>query len=166
MKIIISILTLLSFINSQDLWSDGNMRDIKNFYVNVFVVGLEGTLSEDWVKSKIINNLEEYRISTSEEFVYPQLRLLVVGKPMNEVPSTYYTIEFSVFHYSVSIEEYSDSFTYDEEIKKFRTSKIYEEQSIGYSNNTDLRERLLSAIDDHFQLFIRQWFADNPRHQF
>lgn len=166
MRSIIVIFTFLSSIMSQDSWSEGNMKGLKNFYVNVVIDGLEGNLSEDWVKTKVTSNIKEYKIGTSENIAYPLLKILLVGKSMSEISNTYYTIEFSVIHYSVSVEEYSESFTYSEELKKFRTSKVYEHQSIGYSNNEYLRDRLLTALDEHLELFIGQWFADNPRHQF
>ncbi|HIA90941.1 MAG TPA: hypothetical protein EYO13_01515 [Candidatus Marinimicrobia bacterium] len=156
----------ISVVVCQDDWHDGNMHGLNNFAINVIVDGLEGTVSSAWIKSKIIENLEEYKIRTSEEVAYPLLRILLVGESMVEVPGTYYTVEFSVIHHTVSIEEYSESFTNIEELTKFRTSKVYEHQSIGYSNNEYLRDRLLTALDDHLELFIGQWFADNPRHQF
>ena len=165
----IRLLSFLLFINiifCQDSWHDGNMNGLNLFHVNVVVDGLEGTLSSDWIKSKIIENLEEYKIQTTEETAYPLLRILLAGKSMVEVPGIYYTVEFSVIHHTVSVEEYSESFTYNEELQKFRTSKVYEHQSIGYSNNEYLKERVLTALDDHLNHFIGQWFADNPRRQF
>lgn len=160
------IILLLSTLFCQDNWHDGNMQGLNHFNVIVVVDGLEGALSSAWIKSKIIENLEEYKIQTSEAIAYPLLRILLVGKSMVEVPGTYYTVEFSVIHHMVNVEEYSESFTYNEELQKFRTSKMYEHQSIGYSNNEFLRDRILTALDDHLELFIGQWFADNPRSQY
>ena len=151
---------------SQENWHEGNLNTLNNFNVNVIVDGLEGTLSSEWIKSKIVEELDEYKIQSSKNIGYPLLRILLMGKSMIEVPGTYYIIEFSVIHHSVTIEEYSESFTYNEPLKNFRVSKLYEHQSIGYSNNEYLRERLLTALDDHMTLFISQWFADNPRRQF
>jgi hypothetical protein len=142
------------------------MNKLANFNVNVVVDGLEGTVSSEWIQSKIVEELDEYKIQSSENIEYPLLRILLMGKSMIEVPGTYYIIEFSVIHHSVTIEEYSESFTYNEQINKFRVSKLYEHQSIGYSNNEHLRERLLTALDGHMSLFISQWFADNPRRQY
>ncbi len=142
------------------------MNGINNFNVNVIVDGLEGALSSDWIQSKIVEELDEYKIRSSENIEYPLLRILLMGNSMIEVPGTYYTVEFSVIHHTVTVEEYSDSFTFNEQIKNFRVSKLYEHQSIGYSNNDHLRERLLTALDDHMTLFVAQWFADNPRKQF
>ncbi len=142
------------------------MNGINNFNVNVFVDGLEGTLSSDWIKSKIVEKLDEYKIQSTETIEYPLLNITLMGKSMIEVPGTYYTVEFSVIHHTVTVNEYSESFTFNEQIKNFRLSKLYEHQSIGYSNNEHLRDRLLSALDDHMSLFVAQWFADNPRKQF
>ncbi len=165
-RFLIRTIFLISILSAQDNWQEGNLNKLNRFNVSVIVDGLEGTLSSDWIKSKVAENLEEYKIRTTEEAAYPLLRVILVGRSMVEVPGTYYTVEFAVIHHSVSVEEYSESFTYNEELKNFRTSKVYEHQSIGYSNNDILKDRLLSALDEHLELFIGQWFADNPRRQF
>jgi len=166
MKNLFTIIFIINSLFSQENWHEGNMIGLNNFNINVVVDGFDGTLSSEWIQSKIVEELDEYKIQSSENIEYPLLRILLMGKSMVEVPGTYYIIEFSVIHHTVTVEEYSESFTYNEQINNFRVSKLYEHQSIGYSNNEFLRERLLTALDDHMKLFISQWYTDNPRRQF
>ena len=85
---------------------------------------------------------------------------------MEEVPGFYYTVEVSLFNYMLTMENYIENFNDNELTKDFSLAKIYEHQSIGYSVDRELKTHLESALFDHMDLFLDQWFQDNPRRRF
>ena len=48
----------------------------------------------------------------------------------------------------------------------FCLAKVYEPHSIGYSVDREVKKHLESALFDHMDLFLDQWFQDNPRRRF
>ena len=64
------------------------------------------------------------------------------------------------------MENYIENFNDNELTKDFSLAKIYEHQSIGYSVDRELKTHLESALFDHMDLFLDQWFQDNPRRRF
>ena len=66
----------------------------------------------------------------------------------------------------LSMDNYIENFNNDEMTKDFSLAKVYEHQSIGYSVDRELKKHLESALFDHMDLFLDQWFQDNPRRRF
>jgi hypothetical protein len=54
MKNLFTVIFIINSMFSQENWHEGNLNTLNNFNVNVIVDGLEGTLSSEWIQSKIV----------------------------------------------------------------------------------------------------------------
>ena len=163
--IIVSIL-FLAISPGQTRWHESNLKGLDQLSIEVIVDGLENAISPTWVDSYVIEKLDQYKIWIKLDQPYPLLRVFIVGRPLEEVPGFYYTVEVSLFNYILSMENYIENFNDNEMTKDFSLAKIYEYQSIGYSIDRVIKKHLESALFDHMDLFLDQWFQDNPRRRF
>ena len=163
--IIVSI-SFLAISLGQTRWHESNLKGLDQLSIEVIVDGLENAISPAWVESYVIEKLDQYKIWTKVDQPYPLLRVFIVGRPLEEVPGFYYTVEVSLFNYILTMENYIENFNDNELTKDFSLAKIYEHQSIGYSVDRELKTHLESALFDHMDLFLDQWFQDNPRRRF
>ena len=163
--IIVSI-SFLAISLGQTRWHESNLKGLDQLSIEVIVDGLENAISPAWVESYIIEKLDQYKIWIKLDQPYPLLRVFIVGRPLKEVPGFYYTVEVSLFNYMLTMENYIENFNNNELTKDFSLAKIYEHQSIGYSVDRELKTHLESALFDHMDLFLDQWFQDNPRRRF
>jgi len=163
--IIVSI-SFLAISLGQTRWHESNLKGLDQLSIEVIVDGLENAISPAWVESYIIEKLDQYKIWIKLDQPYPLLRVFIVGRPLKEVPGFYYTVEVSLFNYMLTMENYIENFNDNELTKDFSLAKIYEHQSIGYSVDRELKTHLESALFDHMDLFLDQWFQDNPRRRF
>ena len=163
--IIVSI-SFLAISLGQTRWHESNLKGLDQLSIEVIVDGLENAISPTWVESYIIEKLDQYKIWIKLDQPYPLLRVFIVGRPLKEVPGFYYTVEVSLFNYMLTMENYIENFNNNELTKDFSLAKIYEHQSIGYSVDRELKTHLESALFDHMDLFLDQWFQDNPRRRF
>ena len=168
-KITSFILVSISFLAislGQTRWHESNLKGLDQLSIEVIVDGLENAISPTWVESYVIEKLDQYKIWIKLDQPYPLLRVFIVGRPLKEVPGFYYTVEVSLFNYMLTMENYIENFNDNELTKDFSLAKIYEHQSIGYSVDRELKTHLESALFDHMDLFLDQWFQDNPRRRF
>ena len=163
--IIVSI-SFLAISLGQTRWHESNLKGLDQLSIEVIVDGLENAISPTWVESYVIEKLDQYKIWIKLDQPYPLLRVFIVGRPLKEVPGFYYTVEVSLFNYMLTMENYIENFNDNELTKDFSLAKIYEHQSIGYSVDRELKTHLESALFDHMDLFLDQWFQDNPRRRF
>ncbi len=163
--IIVSI-SFLAISLGQTRWHESNLKGLDQLSIEVIVDGLENAISPAWVESYVIEKLDQYKIWIKLDQPYPLLRVFIVGRPLKEVPGFYYTVEVSLFNYMLTMENYIENFNDNELTKDFSLAKIYEHQSIGYSVDRELKTHLESALFDHMDLFLDQWFQDNPRRRF
>ena len=163
--IIVSTL-FLTISPGQTRWHESNLKGLDQLKVEIIVDGLENAISSTWVESYVVAKLDQYKIWVNEKQPYPLLRVFIVGRPLEEVPGFYYTVEVSLFNYTLSIDNYIENFNDNKMTKDFSLAKIYEHQSIGYSIDRELKTHLESALFDHMDLFLDQWFQDNPRRRF
>ena len=163
--IVVSI-SFLAISLGQTRWHESNLKGLDQLSIEVIVDGLENAISPAWVESYVIEKLDQYKIWTKLDQPYPLLRVFIVGRPLEEVPGFYYTVEVSLFNYMLTMENYIENFNDNELTKDFSLAKIYEHQSIGYSVDRELKTHLESALFDHMDLFLDQWFQDNPRRRF
>ena len=163
--IVVSI-SFLAISLGQTRWHESNLKGLDQLSIEVIVDGLENAISPTWVESYVIEKLDQYKIWTKLDQPYPLLRVFIVGRPLKEVPGFYYTVEVSLFNYMLTMENYIENFNDNELTKDFSLAKIYEHQSIGYSVDRELKTHLESALFDHMDLFLDQWFQDNPRRRF
>jgi len=168
-KITPFIMVSISFLAislGQTRWHESNLKGLDQLSIEVIVDGLENAISPTWVESYVIEKLDQYKIWIKLDQPYPLLRVFIVGRPLKEVPGFYYTVEVSLFNYMLTMENYIENFNDNELTKDFSLAKIYEHQSIGYSVDRELKTHLESALFDHMDLFLDQWFQDNPRRRF
>ena len=163
--IIVSIL-FHSISLGQTRWHESNLKGLDQLKVEIKVDGLENAISPIWVESYVIAKLDQYKIWIKQDQPYPLLRVFIVGRPLEEVPGFYYNVEVSLFNYILTVDNYIENFNDNEMTKDFTLAKIYEHQSIGYSVDRELKKHLESALFDHMDLFLDQWFQDNPRRRF
>ena len=163
--IIVSI-SFLAISLGQTRWHESNLKGLDQLSIEVIVDGLENAISPTWVESYVIEKLDQYKIWIKLDQPYPLLRVFIIGRPLKEVPGFYYTVEVSLFNYMLTMENYIENFNNNELTKDFSLAKIYEHQSIGYSVDRELKTHLESALFDHMDLFLDQWFQDNPRRRF
>ena len=163
--IIVSTLFLTVSL-SQTRWHESNLKGLDQLKVEIIVDGWENAISPTWVESYVVAKLDQYKIWVNEKQPYPLLRVFIVGRPLEEVPGFYYTVEVSLFNYILTMDNYIENFNDNEMTKDFSLAKIYEHQSIGYSIDRELKTHLESALFDHMDLFLDQWFQDNPRRRF
>jgi len=146
--------SFLAISPCQTRWHESNLKGLDQLKVEIIVDGLENAISPTWVESYVVAKLDQYKIWIKEDQPYPLLRVFIVGRPMEEVPGFYY------------MDNYIENFNDNELIKDFSLAKIYEHQSIGYSIDREIKKHLESALFDHMDLFLDQWFQDNPRRRF
>ena len=165
-RIILALALIHSIGSSQERWHESNLKGMDQLKIQIIIDGLENAISPLWVKSYVEAKLDQYKIWIKDDQPYPLLRVFIVGRSLEEVPGFYYTVEISVLNYILSMDNYIENFNDDVMTKDFSLAKVYEHQSIGYSVDRELKKHLESALFDHMDLFLDQWFQDNPRRRF
>ncbi len=155
-RLILAFAIIHSIAFTQERWHESNLKGMDQLKIEIIVDGLENAISPLWVESYVVAKLDQYKIWIKEDQPYP----------LEEVPGFYYTVEVSVFNYILLMDNYIENFNDDEMTKDFSLAKVYEHQSIGYSIDRELKKHLESALFDHMDLFLDQWFQDNPRRRF
>ena len=107
--IIVSI-SFLAISPGQTRWHESNLKGLDQLSIEVIVDGLENAISPAWVESYVIEKLDQYKIWTKLDQPYPLLRVFIVGRPLEEVPGFYYTVEVSLFNYILTMENYIENF--------------------------------------------------------
>ena len=103
--IIVSIL-FLTISPGQTRWHESNLKGLDQLKVEIIVDGLENAISPTWVESYVVAKLDQYKIWVEEDQPYPLLRVSIVGRPLEEVPGFYYTVEVSLFNYILTMDNY------------------------------------------------------------
>ena len=101
--IIVSI-SFLAISLGQTRWHESNLKGLDQLSIEVIVAGLENAISPTWVESYVIEKLDQYKIWTKLDQPNPLLRVFIVGRPLEEVPGFYYTVEVSIFNYILTME--------------------------------------------------------------
>ena len=101
--IIVSV-SFLAISPCQTRWHESNLKGLDQLKVEIIVDGLENAISPTWVESYIVAKLDQYKIWIKEDQPYPLLRVFIVGRPMEEVPGFYYTVEVSLFNYILTMD--------------------------------------------------------------
>ena len=109
--IIVSI-SFLAISPGQTRWHESNLKGLDQLSIEVIVDGLENAISPTWVESYVIEKLDQYKIWIKLDQPYPLLRVFIVGRPMEEVPGFYYTVEVSLFNYILTMENYIETVSY------------------------------------------------------
>ena len=165
-RIILALAIFQSISLPQERWHESNLKGMDQLKIEIIIDGLENAISPLWVESYVVAKLDQYKIWIKDDQPYPLLRVFIVGRPLEEVPGFYYTVEVSVFNYILLMDNYIENFNDNEMTKDFSLAKVYEHQSIGYSIDREIKKHLESALFDHMDLFLDQWFQDNPRRRF
>ena len=98
-RLILALAMIHSVTLTQERWHESNLKGMDQLKIEIIVDGLENAISPLWVESYVVAKLDQYKIWIKEDQPYPLLRVFIVGRPLEEVPGFYYTVEVSVFNY-------------------------------------------------------------------
>jgi len=147
--IIVSV-SFLAISPCQTRWHESNLKGLDQLKVEIIVDGLENAISPTWVESYVVAKLDQYKIWIKEDQPYPLLRVFIVGRPMEEVPGFYYTVEVSLFNYILTMDNYIENFNDNELTKDY--VKMVKEKKITQEKLFEMIERYNNIVK---QIFIQ-----------
>lgn len=162
---IITYLICFSFSFGQNVWFEGNLKDINKLG---FKLNLKGSDDDAW--GRRLESFFELRFLENklvlEDGQMPKLvvDINLVDSKVKSVSS--FLVIFSIFDYSIPEEEYYESFDSGELTKKLMMSKVYSKEIMGQSSSNKLYKDIEKNINKLISDFFDQWFKDNPMNQF
>jgi|TARA_B110000914_G_scaffold31098_1_gene23820 hypothetical protein len=165
-KNIISFFFLVSSLFGQLIWHEGNLKQVNEVSLDIIVNGDEEPTWEQKLTQISLLFLEGYKLKINPETFSPSMVIQInLIKPDNSFLTSYH-IELSVFDLFLTKEKYLENISKRKILKKFKKGIIYQQTLAGQSTNKkiilDIENSLLKILD----MFINNWYQDNPMKQF
>ena len=165
-KNIISFFFLVSSLFGQLIWHEGNLKQVNEVSLDIIVNGDEEPTWEQKLTQISLLFLEGYKLKINPETFSPSMVIQInLIKPDNSFLTSYH-IELSVFDLFLTKEKYLKNISKRKILKKFKKGIIYQQTLAGQSTNKniilDIENSLLKILD----MFINNWYQDNPMKQF
>tara|TARA_B110000240_G_C13386053_1_gene404716 strand:- start:161 stop:664 length:504 start_codon:yes stop_codon:yes gene_type:complete len=165
-KNIISFFFLVSSLFGQLIWHEGNLKQVNEVSLDIIVNGYEEPTWEQKLTQISLLFLEGYKLKINPETFSPSMVIQInLIKPDNSFLTSYH-IELSVFDLFLTKEKYLENISKRKILKKFKKGIIYQQTLAGQSTNKkiilDIENSLLKILD----MFINNWYQDNPMKQF
>ena len=165
-KNIISFFFLVSSLFGQLIWHEGNLKQVNEVSLDIIVNGDEEPTWEQKLTQISLLFLEGYKLKINPETFSPSMVIQInLIKPDNSFLTSYH-IELSVFDLFLTKEKYLENISKRKILKKFKKGIIYKQTLAGQSTNKkiilDIENSLLKILD----MFINNWYQDNPMKQF
>jgi len=165
-KNIISFFFLVSSLFGQLIWHEGNLKQVNEVSLDIIVNGDEEPTWEQKLTQISLLFLEGYKLKINPETFSPSMVIQInLIKPDNSFLTSYH-IELSVFDLFLTKEKYLKNISKRKILKKFKKGIIYQQALAGQSTNKkiilDIENSLLKILD----MFINNWYQDNPMKQF
>ena len=165
-KNIISFFFLVSSLFGQLIWHEGNLKQVNEVSLDIIVNGDEEPAWEQKLTQISLLFLEGYKLKINPETFSPSMVIQInLIKPDNSFLTSYH-IELSVFDLFLTKEKYLENISKRKILKKFKKGIIYQQTLAGQSTNKkiilDIENSLLKILD----MFINNWYQDNPMKQF
>ena len=162
----LAIIFICSVSKAQTNWSGGNLSKISEVSLDISVNGLEDPMWEKKVEQISLLFLDRYKLKINPDRFSPamDIRISVIEPDDNLLVS--YNIDLSLYDFFVSKDDYTKNYSKKKIIKKFKTSKIYQQNILGQSSNEMMRADMENTLIRLLDNFIDQWYQDNPLKQF
>jgi len=109
---------------------------------------------------------DRYKLKINPDRFSPAMDIRISVIEPDDNPLVSYNIDLSLYDFFVSKDDYTKNYSKKKIIKKFKTSKIYQQNSLGQSSNEMMRADMENTLIRLLDNFIDQWYQDNPLKQF
>ena len=151
---------------AQTNWSGGNLSKISEVSLDISVNGLEDPMWEKKVEQISLLFLDRYKLKINPDRFSPAMDIRISVIEPDDNPLVSYNIDLSLYDFFVSKDDYTKNYSKKKIIKKFKTSKIYQQNILGQSSNEMMRADMENTLIRLLDNFIDQWYQDNPLKQF
>ena len=164
-KIIFTIL-LFSFSHGQLIWHEGNLKKIEGISLDIIVVGDQDPTWEEKLNQIALLFFEGYKLKIDSEVFSPSMLIEVMLNKSNDLNLYSYNIKLSVFDLFLTREKYLENIPKGKILKKFRKGIIYQQELMGQSTNKKIIQDIEYSLIKILDMFINNWYQDNPMKQF
>ena len=162
----LAIIFICSVLKAQTNWSGGNLSKISEVSLDISVNGLEDPMWEKKVEQISLLFLDRYKLKINPDRFSPAMDIRISVIEPDDNPLVSYNIDLSLYDFFVSKDDYTKNYSKKKIIKKFKTSKIYQQNILGQSSNEMMRADMENTLIRLLDNFIDQWYQDNPLKQF
>ena len=164
-KIIFTFL-LFSISYGQLIWHEGNLKKIEETSLDIIVIGDQDPTWKEKLTQIALLFLEGYKLKIDSEVFSPSMVIEISLIKSNDLGLCSHHIKLSVFDLFLTREKYLENIPKGEILKKFQKGIIYQQNLMGQSNDEKIIQDIENSLVKILDIFINNWYQDNPMKQF
>ena len=164
-KIIFTFL-LFSISYGQLIWHEGNLKKIEETSLDIIVIGDQDPTWKEKLTQIALLFLEGYKLKIDSEVFSPSMVIEISLIKSNDLSLYSHHIKLSVFDLFLTREKYLENIPKGKILKKFQKGIIYQQNLMGQSNDEEIIQDIENSLVKTLDIFINNWYQDNPMKQF
>ena len=165
-KKIVFIFLLFSISYGQLIWHEGNLKKIEEVSLDIIVIGDQDPTWKEKLTQIALLFLEGYKLKIDSEVFSPAIVIEINLIKSNDLSLYSHHIKLSVFDLFLTREKYLKNISKGEILKKFQKGIIYQQNLMGQSNDEKIIQDIENSLVKILDMFINNWYQDNPMKQF
>ncbi len=161
-KITLTSIIIMSLCIAQGKWYNGNLKNIEDVSLEIHLKGSEEEAWKKSVASFIELTLLQNDIPVNPSKPMPKLvvGIEVIDSSIEQTSS--FMLDFSLYDYGLSEQKYSFAYGDSSLVKRLGIYRLYSQEILGQSTSPRVYKDIELAIRKCMNLFINQWYKDNP----
>ena len=157
---------ILSCSYGQLIWHEGNLKHVNEVSLDILISGDQDPTWEQKLTQISLLFLEGYKLKINPETFSPSMvvQISIIERDKSSLGS--YHIELSVFDLFLTKEKYLENISKRKIVKKFKKGIIYQQNLIGQSTKEKIIPDIENSLVKILDMFINNWYQDNPMKQF
>ena len=164
-KIIFTFL-LFSISYGQLIWHEGNLKKIEETSLDIIVIGDQDPTWKEKLTQIALLFLEGYKLKIDSEVFSPSMVIEISLIRSNDLSLYSHHIKLSVFDLFLTRGKYLENIPKGKILKKFQKGIIYQQNLMGQSNDEKIIQDIENSLVKILDIFINNWYQDNPMKQF
>ena len=164
-KVIFTFL-LFSISYGQLIWHERNLKKIEEASLDIIVIGNQDPTWKEKLTQIALLFLEGYKLKIDSEVFSPSIVIEIKLIKSNDLSLYSHHIKLSVFDLFLTREKYLDNIPKGKILKKFQKGIIYQQNLMGQSNDEEIIQDIENSLVKILDIFINNWYQDNPMKQF
>ena len=164
-KVIFTFL-LFSISYGQLIWHEGNLKKIEEASLDIIVIGDQDPTWKEKLTQIALLFLEGYKLKIDSEVFSPSIVIEISLIKSNDLSLYSHHIKLSVFDLFLTREKYLENISKGKILKKFQKGIIYQQNIMVQSNDEKIIQDMENSLVKILDIFINDWYQDNPMKQF
>ena len=165
-KKVIYTFLLFSISYGQLIWHEGNLKKIEEVSLDIIVIGDQDPTWKEKLTQIALLFLEGYKLKIDSEVFSPSMVIKISLIKSNDLSLNSHHIKLSVFDLFLTREKYLENISKGKKLKKFQKGIIYQQNLMGQSNDEKIIQDIEHSLVKILDIFINDWYQDNPMKQF